>query len=359
MHLPLYGARPGGGCRGPWLHVGPQAWICSDHVDLSGRAPIRHDHTLLARRGDGLPFAYYFAGRDGSLAYTRVEEVDFGEPQMTLEPGFAVAVVEERQLGRARYGRTNRGLWVPMRDLGPARPFAFHGEEITSAPSGGELPFGWVLARRARLYRKQGSSFLASGHSRARFDRVSVLEHAERFGTRYARVDEQHWIREKDIRQPTLAEPPAEVAAKAGERWIDVELASQTLVAYQGARPVFATLVSTGKGKRRGHPHETPKGVHRIWVKLLTSIMDNLEDEGANRYYRIEDVPYVQYFAKGVGLHAAFWHRSFGKVRSHGCVNLAPLDARRLFGWTQPRIPAGWTAALPTQYDRGTVIRVR
>jgi lipoprotein-anchoring transpeptidase ErfK/SrfK len=122
---------------------------------------------------------------------------------------------------------------------------------------------------------------------------------------------------------------------------------------------VFATLVSTGRGRTKGHPSETPKGNHRIWVKLVTNTMDNLENDYASSFYRIEDVPYVQYFTKGVGLHAAFWHRSFGQVRSHGCVNLTPHDAEHLFWWTGPRIPAGWTAALPTAYDRGSLIRVR
>jgi lipoprotein-anchoring transpeptidase ErfK/SrfK len=145
---------------------------------------------------------------------------------------------------------------------------------------------------------------------------------------------------------------------REGERWIDVELASQTLVAYQGDRPVFATLVSTGKG-REGTELATPKGESRIWVKLESSNMDNLEDEEAERYYAIEDVPYVQFFAKGVGLHGAFWHRSFGQVRSHGCVNLAPLDAQRLFSFTSPHLPAGWTAVLPTDVEEGTIVRVR
>ena len=87
--------------------------------------------------------------------------------------------------------------------------------------------------------------------------------------------------------------------------------------------------------------------------------MDNLEDEEARRYYAIQDVPWVMYFARGYGLHGTFWHRSFGQKRSHGCVNLAPLDAEWLFFWTSPQVPAGWTAALPTQYEQGTLVRVR
>jgi hypothetical protein len=30
------------------------------------------------------------------------------------------------------------------------------------------------------------------------------------------------------------------------------------------------------------------------------------------------------------------------RPKSHGCVNLAPEDARRLFFWTEPQIPPGW-----------------
>jgi lipoprotein-anchoring transpeptidase ErfK/SrfK len=87
--------------------------------------------------------------------------------------------------------------------------------------------------------------------------------------------------------------------------------------------------------------------------------MTNLEDQEARRYYAIEEVPWVMFFQKGYGLHGAFWHRSFGAVRSHGCVNLAPLDAQWLFHWASPRLPAGWSAVLPTRHDPGTVVQVR
>ncbi|HOU92686.1 MAG TPA: L,D-transpeptidase [Polyangiaceae bacterium] len=147
-------------------------------------------------------------------------------------------------------------------------------------------------------------------------------------------------------------------AVGPAERWIDVDRGQQVLTAYEGDRPVFATLVSTGRGPD-GTQESTPSGLHRIWIKLLSSDMDNLEDDGASHLYAIQDVPWVMYFDRGYGLHGTFWHRSFGRVRSHGCVNLAPLDARRLFDWTGPRLPAGWSAVLPTAYDRGTLVHVR
>jgi lipoprotein-anchoring transpeptidase ErfK/SrfK len=58
--------------------------------------------------------------------------------------------------------------------------------------------------------------------------------------------------------------------------------------------------------------------------------------------YSIEDVPYVMYFFRSYALHGAFWHRNYGVQMSHGCINLAPLDAKRLFFFTAPHIPANW-----------------
>jgi lipoprotein-anchoring transpeptidase ErfK/SrfK len=127
---------------------------------------------------------------------------------------------------------------------------------------------------------------------------------------------------------------------EADEHWIHIDLSEQVLVAYEGDRPVFATLVSTGKT-----PGMTPVGVHRIQIKhIATSMRDQpVEDEA----YSIDDVPWTQYFAGSIALHGAFWHAGFGLVRSHGCVNLSPADARWLFGFTEPQLPAGWHAYAP------------
>ena len=175
-------------------------------------------------------------------------------------------------------------------------------------------------------------------------------------GHRWLRYADNAWISERDVRTPTHAEPPSEL--RPGERWIDVDIESQVVTAYVGDRPVFATLTSTGRGAD-GSELATPRGSKRLWVKLRTSNMDNLDDESAAENYAIQAVPWVMYFEHGYGLHGTFWHRAFGTKHSHGCVNLTPLDAERLFAWTSPRLPPGWTAALPTAYEPGTLIRVR
>ncbi len=353
--LPLYGARLGPGCRGMWLEVGPLAWICEDQAEVSASAPLDASTPAWSDKGDGLPFRYYFAGASGAQAYRKLSDFDVTEPAFELEQGFAVAVVGERVLHGEHFGFTRRGLWVRLADFVPVRPLNFHGAELDGSAA---IALGWVVVDRAPLYKKSGAGFVPTGQAKARFERVGWLEEAKTFAGDYARIDDELWIRAADARHPTSAPPPEEPDIAAGARWIDIDLASQTLVAYEGPRAVFATIVSTGRGKQ-GTALATPIGTYRIWVKLVGTTMDNLEDENASSYYRIEDVPYVQYFNKAVGLHAAFWHRKFGYVKSHGCVNLAPLDAERLFAFTAPKIPAGWTASLPTRYDQSTVIRVR
>jgi hypothetical protein len=350
--LPWFGAKRGSGCAARWINVGPLAWICQDVLAFDPRPALAAGPAAETIATGGMPFRYYFVGPAGSNGYPRLEDAEDVAPDHDFEPGFAVAVVDEGIKQNVRYARTHHGLWVPLRDLVPVTPFEFRGEELKDA----KIDFAWVVEDRAVAYAAPGGAPLKSELQRRRFDKVDVLEEKATKGGGYVRVAEKAWLRARDVRRPVLTPPPSSV--RAGERWIDVDLATQTLVAWEGEAPVFATLVSTGKG-REGTDSATPKGEFRIWVKLASSNMDNLEDDAAAKYYAIEDVPYVQYFAKGVGLHGAFWHRGFGHERSHGCVNLAPLDAQRLFAFTSPHLPAGWTAVLPTSIEGGTLVRVR
>jgi hypothetical protein len=86
--------------------------------------------------------------------------------------------------------------------------------------------------------------------------------------------------------------------------------------------------------------------------------MDDLERIDQESNYAIEGVPWVQYFSEGIALHAAFWHDQFGHRHSHGCVNLSPRDARRVFEATSPTLPPGWDAILSTDAAPGTVVHV-
>jgi lipoprotein-anchoring transpeptidase ErfK/SrfK len=125
-----------------------------------------------------------------------------------------------------------------------------------------------------------------------------------------------------------LAVPPTDVPAtsvnptgSSSERWIDVDLSNQRLVAYEGDTPVYWVTVSTGLP---GTP--TVTGQYRIYVKYPAQTM-------SGPGYYLPDVPYVMYFYQGYGIHGTYWHNNFGHPMSHGCVNTPTTDAQWLYNW--------------------------
>jgi len=346
--LPLFEATLGSGCDGRWLSVGAMAWVCESAVRLSEATPLAA-RTVVTPPPDGLPYRYYFVGPDGSLGYRELLSAEQGIPDAELEPDFVVAITDVRlRSPNDPFGLTTHALWVPLRDLTPAQPTLFRGADPPASTQ------AWVITRDAQVFAKPGGRALPNRY--ARLTRVDRLEQREAAGQLWFRVAEGEWLRARDLTYAADTEPP--LGLRPRERWIDVDLGRQILTAFTGAEPLFRTLISSGRGSGEAE-NATPKGEHRIWVKLMASDMDNLENPEASRYYAIQSVPWVMYFKKGYGLHGAFWHHDFGQVRSHGCVNLSPLDAHRLFHWTSPHVPAGWSAVFPTEYERGTLVRVR
>jgi len=346
--LPVFELTRGGGCSARWFLVGPLAWICEEGAEASAAsAPPEQPRQVSA---EGLPYDYYFVGPDGSFGYSDLMIAEDGVPDTQLLPGFGVAIAREGQKpGGERYGLSTHGFWIPMRDLRRAAAPTFRGSAVGDA-----LDVAWVKVDKAHPRKAPGAA--AGRETLPRQARLQVFETRELGGKKWLRVGEAQWLLATELVQPTQLARPSEV--KAGEHWFDVELTTQIVTAYVGDHPVFATLVSTGRGPE-GSELATPPGIHRIWVKLASSDMDNLENLEANESYAIQAVPWVMYFQKGYGLHGTFWHRAFGRVQSHGCVNLSPADAERMFDWASPRLPSGWTAALPTVYDQGSLVRVR
>jgi LysM repeat protein len=113
--------------------------------------------------------------------------------------------------------------------------------------------------------------------------------------------------------------PP--VSGPVAGRWIDVDISSQRLTAYQGTKPVFSALISSGLPRT-----PTVIGRFKVYTKLRSTRM-----RGPG--YDLPNVPYTMYFYKGYALHGTYWHHNFGHPMSHGCVNLRTQDAAWLFNW--------------------------
>ncbi len=110
------------------------------------------------------------------------------------------------------------------------------------------------------------------------------------------------------------------------EHWIDINLSSQTLTAYEGDTAVYNTLISSGLPS-----FPTVTGQFRVWLRFESQTMDGTR---LGYDYYLENVPYVMYFYEDYALHGTFWHNNFGQPMSHGCVNMYTPDAQWLFNWS-------------------------
>lgn len=126
--------------------------------------------------------------------------------------------------------------------------------------------------------------------------------------------------------QDTLNQKMA-ILKKSKGRWIEVSLSTQRLIAWEGNKPVYAIIISTGKKSTPTIP-----GIFAIQSKRR---IDRMKGED----YDIDDVPYAQYYSGGYAIHGAYWHRKFGIPVSHGCINLAVNHAKWLFDWSTVNTP--------------------
>ncbi len=297
---------------------------------------------------------------------------------------------------------------VPADRLKPDTASAFHGAALTDDFT---LPLAMVraecdpkngkLCAHAYKLAQDGAHQLERTHPYRSFVRLSGKK-LDVDGTRFYETKDGDWIRGKDVGVAYAPEKWPETA-KGGQKWIEVSIGQQTLVLWEGQKPVYMTLVSTGQDgmKDPKTTKSTPMGFFRIQSKHITATMDSNEQSAQGKAaessdkdvgeakmnlrerdreaasskdskdsdekqwgrpegsFELRDVPYVEYFTQGYALHAAYWHDVFGEARSHGCINLAPVDAHYLFGWTDPPVPEGWHAAFTAKdTPKGTLVAV-
>lgn len=397
------------GCAEGWFRIEPKGYVC---VGSQASLDVHHPVAEAASKQPitkplGLPYLYAMSRLPPPVRYTRLPtqaEQRRAEPDLAShlrksarlahEPGFVEAPLDPTPnallydrpapalggtfrapdtlvLGSAKprsafallasfdhenrlFGLTTELELIPLDRTRIVRQSSFAGISLTEGLS---LPVAFTRSRRALRYIEGPANSLVPGEAipyRSGFalasENGSPISKSSG-ATTFLRTREGFWIRaDQSVVIPRPQHPPA--FARKGRKWIDVSILHQTLVAYEGLEPVYATLVSTG-ADGLGDPkktHSTIQGTFLIHTKHKSVTMDG--EDGLEFDFR--DVPFVQYFTEGFALHAAYWHDEFGTPRSHGCVNLSPIDAAWLFQWTTPTVPEHWHAALSLR--GGTIV---
>jgi hypothetical protein len=380
-------AAMGQGCTRPWYALEGQGWVCGDYVEASTRAPAGVELPRLDR-DEIVPGVYGKVVDQGTNIYTHPPPPPKGKklvkggkdeppppppPPVDQGPAARAAAAAGLVKGRPLLGSVNvrkydelvsagkvfwkisarDDEWLPASSIREHKPSDYRGTRLGD-DTGLTLPIAFVWPRGGGTKVWTRGAVRGGGVRRqlSQRDPVPVLEVSEDKGKPVAyRIGDAEWIDASAVRvaMPTPLPP----GVKAGERWLDIDLDTQILIAYEGDLPVYATMVSTGK---KDTPTET--GVYRVWRKASEADMKGLSGEDP---YSVATVPWTQFYSpeRGLALHTAYWHDKFGTQRSHGCTNLSPQDARWLYFFTDPQVPPGWSMAAGAVEAPGSVVRVR
>jgi hypothetical protein len=346
--------RGGYGCRhGHWYQAAGGGYLCTSWGFAVGRAPRAPYRQPAARVDRARPYAYYKSLRRRAPMLRRLPTGAEARRIAKAVAGVSSwpAVVLRRMAGAyflakareithrgKRYLQTIRGEYVRREDLEPFGRSKLRGQVLDAKH---RLPLAFVLPPQAKVYGARQGELTVTGKL-TRYDRVRVARVLRRQGRAWVVTPDERHLPTTAVRVVRKRARPARVPADA--KWLHFDLSQQTVTAYRGDRPVYASLISSGKP-----PHDTPTGLYRIYAKHLSVTMRGPDPEKG--WYYIEEVPWTMFYYRKYAIHGAYWHDKFGNTKSHGCTNLAPVDARWLFRFTAPRLPKGWHARLN---QRGT-----
>jgi lipoprotein-anchoring transpeptidase ErfK/SrfK len=362
-----------GGCSKLWYAVEPFGYMCAHDVRPSDEPPTT-EPTLKVREGSRLPFQYVmFLLKEGEKTpmWASLDDMKKGaEPERQLERGDTVAIEKPIVWDGTKYWLTVDGKVIGQKGFfmmgGGAE---WHGLDLDDKTP---LPFGWITPDKANVYDTppEKPSPKATPVQLERRTRVAIVGE-ELVGKRKwlkvtvaapppapgsgniiassekksvplapspAPLPSEMWVSADAVNEARLLARPKTVPDNV-DKWIDVDLGEQVLIAYEKDKPVYATLVSSG----RAIP--TPMGTYPVWAKAASITMKNQPYE--DKEYYVNRVPWSTFFQWHNAIHGAYWHDRFGVVKSHGCVNVSPLDARHVFEWVSPPLPPGWTGLRP------------
>ena len=210
------------------------------------------------------------------------------------------------------------GRWARLENAHFAEPSTFTGVYI----NGMEMPFGWAIYDGCTSLTPGGASNCRQSGSYSRYDLMNIYATVTIDDLDWHLVGPGQWTVQTNLSIVFPTSP-----AVYNWRWVGVSTYEQNLVAYEGDRPVMATLVSTGDMDEERW--RTDAGVWK--VELFWEVGEMEGAAGSDDFYALDQVPYHMYFNWREALHGVYWHDNFGYYWSHGCVNLSVSDAKWLW----------------------------
>jgi hypothetical protein len=327
---------------GDCLPLGPSTYI-TEMSELGLTFPPR---PLASKRPDSsltqLPYLYFHLDND----YVPILNGPAGnETGNGYLPGFVyVSYVDRVDTGRGVYYMLQDGSWIIGKGARVSEVSSYQGLEFTNTPKN---PFGWsfeyVPVKQAPGYNTSETGKYLNPFT----DLFQVYATQTVDGADWNMIGSNQWVEARKVAIVTPNRIPPEGVTTG--RWIDVDLAEQTLAVYDNYELVFATVIASGL-----EPFWTRPGLFQIYLKKET---ENMRNNDPSDFYYLDNVPWTMYFDKARALHGAYWRTRFGYPQSHGCVNLSVGDSHWLFNWAREgdwvyiHDPSGLTPTDPALYN--------
>ncbi len=291
-----------------------------------------------------LPYRYFHLDNDYVPIVSAPGEKNGAQ---TFPPGFVYVSYIDRVEDDGVYYLLEDGGWIPGKGSRVGEYSIFQGLQFISTPYNS---FAWPLP----FYVDSIPVHNAPGYNALLTDRllypyvdiVQVYDTQSVDGADWNMIGPDQWVEARILATVTPKTTPPE--GVTGNRWIDIDLAEQTLAVYDNNELVFATVIASGL-----EPFYTRPGLFQIYQKKETETMRNSDPTD---FYYLDDVPWTMYFDKARALHGAYWRTRFGYPQSHGCVNLSVGDSHWLFNWANEgdwvyvHDPSGLTPTDPSLY---------
>lgn len=197
--------------------------------------------------------------------------------------------------------------------------------ECVRVHSGPGLSFPVVERLRNNILLKVSTTTVeADGHTWYQIVFDEVLAYPERVSSKwYVAADFVDTF--TDEGNKTIWEDESATTTK----YVIIDRSEQKLYAYEGDTLFMEISISTGLAL-----YPTPRGTFSVFKMTPTRYMQG-PLPGHTDVYDLPGVPWNLYFTdEGAVIHGAYWHDSFGIRYSHGCVNLLPSDAGKLYAWS-------------------------
>jgi hypothetical protein len=257
----------------------------------------------------------------GNVLYTRAE-AEFFVSVNRIENGWA---------------EINEGEWIPANVLGPAFDSRLNGVIFPDGAEVLEYPLGFTRYEVVFWSEAPGEeAAMVQERALAPYHMAHVFAEVEVDGVTWAQIGVEQWIPLEELNILKPIERPEEIET---EIYIGIDIAEQMVMAYEGDKLVFASLVATGHTWSPTEP-----GVWRVYLQYNARRMTR-GNPSDSWYYYMEDVPYTLYFNGDRALHGAYWHDAFGERQSHGCVNMSLNDSWYLYKWATDWMWANTSAA--------------